>query len=448
MRYQFGGGVTSSSGGSADQPLPVEVRQQLLTIAADVMGRTPASELPAAVRRFSRFAPSKRLRLGAAEIAAALAADDAFRDSVANVVREASPELAEQVMSGAPPATADPIDVAVITYLLRPDGWQDRLTEISAGLAEQSERRQAGGEATRMAAEMDRLRQAHGDLVRARDAARTAAKGSSAEHAKQVADLQRQLRGLQAELRTVQRAAETAKAEAMKAKVEQQRSESAAAADLRRARNRVTELERELDSARRAARGEREHDDARVWLLLEQVSSAANGLRRELGVSRPGVAPADTVAALAGRSGARPSSLDGTLLDRLLDGSHVHLVVDGYNLTKSGYPEMTLAEQRSRLVSSLGALASRTGVEVTVAFDGTAAPTGAAASLPTPRGVRVLFSVAGQLADDLIRTLLLAEPEGRTVVVASSDEAVAASARGRGAWSVPATVMLSRLERS
>jgi predicted RNA-binding protein with PIN domain len=106
-----------------------------------------------------------------------------------------------------------------------------------------------------------------------------------------------------------------------------------------------------------------------------------------------------------------------------------------------------LADQRNRLVASLGALAARTKVEVTVAFDGTAAPTGVVASLPTPRGVRVLFSPVGQLADDLIRDLLRAEPSGRTVLVASSDQAVAASARGAGAWPVAASVLLSRLER-
>ena len=58
----------------------------------------------------------------------------------------------------------------------------------------------------------------------------------------------------------------------------------------------------------------------------------------------------------------------------------MHLIVDGYNLTKTGYGELTLAEQRSRLVSSLGPLAARTAAEVTVAFDGTAAPLGAAAT--------------------------------------------------------------------
>ena len=38
-----------------------------------------------------------------------------------------------------------------------------------------------------------------------------------------------------------------------------------------------------------------------------------------------------------------------------------------------------------------------------------------------PRGVRVLFSPAGVIADDVIRELVAAEPAGRAVVVVTSD---------------------------
>jgi len=217
--------------------------------------------------------------------------------------------------------------------------------------------------------------------------------------------------------------------------------------ELRNARARISMLEAELEASRRSLRIGREHDDARLWVLLETLTSAAAGLRRELDVPNPDVRPADLVTGESGMPGRRPSTVDSSLLDRMLDGLHVHLIVDGYNLTKTGYGSLPLADQRSRLIASLGALAARTGVEVTVAFDATAAPPGAAASVATPRGVRVLFSAAGQLADDLIRELLAAEPAGRTVLVASSDQAVAASVRAADGWPIPATVLLSRLER-
>ena len=433
---------------AADAPLPAEVRQRLMAIAADLIGHRPAAELPPSVRRFARFAPAKRVRMGGTEIAAALAADDAFRAAVGEIVVQSSPELMAQILAGTPPSTADPTDIGVISFLLRPDGWQDLLAAATATLAQQAEHRTAGLEADRLRAEVSRLSAVNAELARARDAAKLAARTKAGEQSREIADLQHRLRTLTGELRAAQREAYQASAELAAIREEAERAITSDMAELRKARSRISVLEAELDTGRRTAKAGRDHNDARLWVLLEQLRAVSTGLRRELDIDRPNVTPADSVAATTPGHAARPATADGSLLDRLLDGAHVHLIVDGYNLTKTGYPAIPLAAQRSRLVSSLGALTARTGVEITVAFDGTAAPTGSAASLPTPRGVRVLFSAPGELADDLIRQLLLAEPEGRTVVVASSDGAVAASARGIGAWSVPAAVLLARIERS
>ena len=427
-------------------PLPAPARQQLVAIAAEVMSRTPVAELPPSLRRFARFAPAKRLRLGASEIAAALAGDEPFRTAVAQVVLDTSPELAEQIRAGNPPETADPIDVAVIAYLTRPAGWAELLTGITDRLEAVDARRSADAELGRLQAEVVRLTEANRSLVAERDSARAALRTAATGRADEVADLQRRLRTAQAELRTATRASEQAGAELERLQAEREQQHAAAAAELRRLRLRLADLEAELETARRAARSARDHDSARLWLLLETLGSAVTGLRRELGVTDPQVRPAELVESGAAMA-SRPSTVDGPLLDRLLEAGPIHLIVDGYNLTKTGYGSLPLADQRSRLVGSLGPLAARTGAEVTVAFDGTAAPPGAAALLPTPRGVRVLFSATGQLADDLIRQLLRAEPPGRPVAVASSDAEVAASARAAGAWPVSAQVLLSRLER-
>jgi predicted RNA-binding protein with PIN domain len=135
---------------------------------------------------------------------------------------------------------------------------------------------------------------------------------------------------------------------------------------------------------------------------------------------------------------------DVAALDRLLALPNVHLIVDGYNITKTGFPELSLADQRDRLVNRLSALAARTGAEVTVVFDGAGVLSVPAAS---PRGVRVLFSDRGVLADDVIRSLVAVEPPGRPMVVATSDRAVADSVRQRGAQAAPASVLVSRLGR-
>ena len=179
----------------------------------------------------------------------------------------------------------------------------------------------------------------------------------------------------------------------------------------------------------------------RLELLVETLGGAVAGLRRELALGGGGPRPADLVAgARAVRAGAPVDDL--AALDALLAVPSVHLVVDGYNVSKTGYPDLPLADQRTRLVRQLAALAARTGVEVTVVFDGAgvvAAPTRGS------RGVRVLFSDAGVLADDVIRSLVAAEPEGRPVLVATSDRAVVASVRQRGAHALPSAVLLARL---
>ncbi len=169
-----------------------------------------------------------------------------------------------------------------------------------------------------------------------------------------------------------------------------------------------------------------------------------SGLRRELDLGGgAGPRPADLVAgAQTARTG---SAVDGrAALDALLAVPSAHLIVDGYNVSKTGYPELPLADQRTRLVGQLAALAAQTAVEVTVVFDGagvTTAPTRGS------RGVRVLFSDAGVLADDVIRELVAVEPAGRPIVVATSDRAVVSSVRRRGAYTVASTVLLGRLVR-
>ena len=75
-------------------------------------------------------------------------------------------------------------------------------------------------------------------------------------------------------------------------------------------------------------------------------------------------------------------------------------------MTKTGYGDLPLADQRARLTSGLGSLHAQTKAEVTVVFDG--AELDAPVPVQAPRGVRVLFSAPGQTADDLIGQLVQA----------------------------------------
>jgi predicted RNA-binding protein with PIN domain len=194
-------------------------------------------------------------------------------------------------------------------------------------------------------------------------------------------------------------------------------------------------------------------DDARLWLLLETIGQAASGLRRELALEPADRLPADFVADAAadrpeGAVAARARALDAddpARLDHLLALPKAHLVVDGYNVTKRGYGDLTLERQRSRLITALGGVAAQTCAEVTVVFDGAERVLGLP---PAPRGVRVLFSKKGETADDLIRRLVRAEPAGRPVVVISSDREVADGVRRHGAYPLASDTLLRRLGRT
>src|SRR5262249_35647044 len=156
----------------------------------------------------------------------------------------------------------------------------------------------------------------------------------------------------------------------------------------------------EAEIARQSAREARDADEERLKLLVDTLAGATAGLRRELALGTGARRPADHVRGARSAAGDGTQGRDAASLKRLLALSSVHLIVDGYNVTKTGYPELALSDQRDRLVQQLGALASRTGAEVTVVFDGAgvlAVPTAAI------RGVRVLFSKPGVLADDVIR---------------------------------------------
>ena len=146
----------------------------------------------------------------------------------------------------------------------------------------------------------------------------------------------------------------------------------------------------------------------------------------------------------AARPGSRGRSVDDpALLEELLRQPWAHLLVDGYNVSKTGFGDLTLAEQRRRLVDGLAGVAARTGAEVTVCFDG---QEGQGATGAQARGVRVLFAV-GEIADDLIRRLVHAEPPGRVLVVVTSDQEVVRDVEAAGAWVVPSSTLVARLQR-
>jgi predicted RNA-binding protein with PIN domain len=296
---------------------------------------------------------------------------------------------------------------------------------------------------------VERLQRQLETVVEEAKAARRRSRDQITDLKAQNAELRHKLGDTRARVRAAEDATRRAEATLTELTATASATSSGQEAELRRARVRIEELEAELSALRRAGRAERGTETLRARLLLDTLLQTAQGLRRELALPAVSSTPADLVEAHIAEEGTRASSGHGSLtsddpamLDQLLALPRVHLIIDGYNVTKSAWPETSLERQRDRLLGGLAPLTARSGAEVTVVFD--ASEIRARPLVNRPRGVRVLYSPEGVIADDVIRELVDAEPQGRPVVVVSSDQAVARDVRRAGAH-VAAASALSRL---
>ncbi|MCX5125308.1 NYN domain-containing protein [Streptomyces sp. NBC_00193] len=431
-----------------DRPLPEGVRRRVVALVSDAFGGLTVADLPAQLRQYARFTPSRRAKFAGNAMATAVESDPVFRGRVAEKFRETQADLASALESGAPPAAADPLDVAAAAYVLRPAGW----VKLVAAAGEEAQRADAERVDEEARREMERLRE---ELAHVRELQRTGVDQVRAEldaARKEAESLQRKLRSALSDVKRGDAALRKINAEVDGIRAEAAARVTTAESETRRLKSRLAEVESALETSRRATREGRSIEDMRLRLLLDTVLDAAAGLRRELALPPVSTRPADTVEAVEpGRMTPKDiaaralSETDPALLDQLLALPQAHLVVDGYNVTKTGYPTMPLEKQRLRLLGGLSMLAAQTGAEMTCVFDG--AELAAPVLLAPPRGVRVLFSKAGVTADELIRQLVRAEPAGRPVVVVSTDREVADGVAKAGARPVASALLLKRLSR-
>ena len=430
-----------------DGPLPEAVRSRVVALAADTLGTLPEDDVPPTLKRFWSWAPQHRRTRAATPLAAAVERDVPFRQRVAAAARAELPDLADALDAGSPPPAADPVDVAAVAYLARTPGWAG-LLGAAAAAAERASAEAATGKA---AEEVSRLEAAlAAERARRRDEV-AVARAEHASAAAELATLTKALREEKGARRRAERAAAKAAESAAAAQAAAAEAVERAAEEVREAQLRVQEAESALLASRRAVREGHSLEDSRARLLLDTVADAAAALRRELALPPVSARPADLVDAAAPGDavGAAERALlsdDPALLDQLLSLPHTHLIVDGYNVTKTGFPDLSLEKQRTRLLTGLSNLAARSGAEVTCCFDGAALEGRVPAA--AVRGVRVLFSKAGETADELIRRLVRAEPRGRPVCVVSSDREVADGVRRDGARPVSSAALVRRLDRA
>ncbi len=422
--------------------LPAAIRRHVVDFTAAALAEFVDGQIPSRLRQVKNFTPARRATAGALPILAVLAADRGFRLQVARFVRIRYPELSEAVDQPiAEPAPAP--ELVALAYLSETPGWEELLDQAR--------------EQARTKAEQQQEIQARVQL----DDLALALREQQIQAATEIQDLGQQLATVTAELTTLRREIRRHRADADRARAAARTAESELRAIQaqaehvhRQADEAVTAMQDELIGvkgdlmlARQADRTSRAAVASRARLLLDTLLAAGAGLRDELGLPAVEVRPADVIGTDPElRVGAEraQAAADPARLTELLALPQAHLIVDGYNVTIGAWGELSLAQQRSRLVTGLSALHARTRVEITCCFDG--AELSGRVAPPAARGVRVRFSDSGTTADELIARLVRAEPQGRVVVVISTDREVAQSTRRAQAWSLPSLALLGLLE--
>ncbi|MEK8228785.1 hypothetical protein NKG05_26530 [Oerskovia sp. M15] len=262
---------------------------------------------------------------------------------------------------------ADAVELAVGAFLLRPEGWAAYLERAQQDVDLLAEERRRELNAERVVGERDRV---IAELAATKEAA--AADRAALEEARaEIVSLRRQERRLRSDADRARAEARAALAEASSRMEAAEALAAQAAGERREASVALDRAHAAREEARTLVHTGAELANARARLLLETVVDAAVGLRRELGIPPTTLRPGDTVAVSGPgrRGGGRqdPARLTGSLgrrpalLDDVLAVPQMHLIVDGYNVTKTGFGTLTLAQQRRRLVDGLVRVASRTG---------------------------------------------------------------------------------------
>ncbi|MGI8576364.1 MAG: NYN domain-containing protein [Nocardioidaceae bacterium] len=422
--------------------LPATVRAKMITLASRGVGQMPPNQVPPALRKTASFASGKRAKLVGGQIADAVDSDAEFREHLAIQVKALVPDVIAEFEGDTPLDPGTQLDSAAVAYLVRPKGWAD----IVAAAA-RAERERLSGAPRDLSVAVDKL---SSQLMKARaevNQVRDKLRGQLEQVKNDNAQLRRTLGLTRQRLRVAE--ADTAQAAELLGDLRRDADLSARAheAEVRRLRARIGELESEGTSAKRAARDERQAESARLRLLLDTLVEGAVGLRRELALTPSAGLPADTVSMVEPGSHGPISAVgramlddDPALLRRLIELPRAHLIVDGYNVSKTAWPNAPLEQQRGRLAGGVASLVAGKGMETTIVFDG--ADLLIPPPVAAPRSVRVRFSPPGVIADDVIRHLVEAEPSGRAVIVVSTDRELAESVVAMGARSVASMALV------
>jgi predicted RNA-binding protein with PIN domain len=329
-------------------------------------------------------------------------------------------------------------------FLERPEGWQEELDL----LVELELDRQQGSRVEELQRRIAALEGEVSSQRRRAEATERSLRAAGEREAAVDADLGRTRRELEA-LRVELDAARDERAEAVR-----QLKDAEALAARRLEALRRAELDRGTSStgaastgapsaAEPAGRGDATPEPAAVRRAHAELADAAERARElasrlEAAASAVGSPPSrppgaarrsGTRVPVRLRRGAMADSAEG--LAQLLEVPDMVVLVDGYNVSMTGWPEQPVARQRDRLLDLLAGVVAQRAADVHVVFDGSGVGERPAVSAPLP--VRVHFTEAGVEADDRLIGFARDLPASRPVTVVSSDRRVRDGARRWGA---------------
>ncbi|MGI8875016.1 MAG: NYN domain-containing protein [Egibacteraceae bacterium] len=416
--------------------LPVELWEDL--VRAFRRAEVDRSRLPTALRPFADWTPARLLAdRPRRALASAIGADPALREAVRDRVDDddAGSDWRRLAITRG--------EATAATLLALHARW-DQLAALAAQVAaNRATMARAAAEAAGPAAVDDdddgaaarQLRRARQE----RDAWRRKAQQGSTRVAALEAERDRladEVAGTRVELAALREQHDTHVARTRERLARNRRRIATAEGSSRVDRDRVAAVTEALESLAaelRAATGHGTSDRAEATATPDSAPVAAQRLPRGVAAAEPG------------RPCQLPAGLDHgrvEAVEALLQVAGLHVLVDGYNLTKDprGKPLASLEQQRRWLVQLAGGVAARFGVRVTAVFDGDAPRPGAG---PASRAVRVVFSAAEELADDRIVALVRGLPAATPCLVVTSDRELGERCAAEHADVVPSATFLT-----
>ena len=411
---------------------PAAVRPALeraLEVARQGVAATPTVAAPKELVRYLDFQKLTGPALGAVQ--RVLDRDDDFRRRV----------LAS--------TTPEEIGAASWLALSRPAGWEVLLQTV----AEADAHATAGDAAARQARDLQRALEASERKRAQADEALVSLRDEREAIREELASVRKDRRRAEDALTTVER-----RVDDLAQKLDDRETRLTEAQGAREAReHELAETQRLLaDAHRELARrpaplvpGERSVDVGGLREAAGRLQRAAATLARSVDGVLAEVPPVPVLIEDGGDATALRTRLPlpGGVVADTVDGARwllarhgAVLLVDGYNVAKTAWPDDDLEKQRDRLIRALDELITRTGASAEIVFDG---PEGTEpGGRHGTRSVRVRYS-GGALADDVVVDLIDAYPVDRPVVVVTNDREVRDAARAKAATVIGSDTLIA-----